>query len=154
MKFSSSVLAIAAAFAVAGAAGTALAADKGGGMMMMAPMHQTTIQLKALNGSGESGTAVLKDTAAHGVSVAIKVTGAPTGVPQPAHIHKGTCAKLDPKPEFPLSNVVNGMSNTVVPNTSVAKLMATPNAINIHKSAKELKTYVACGDIAKAHGAM
>jgi hypothetical protein len=126
---------------------------KKGGAMMMAPMHQITVHLAALNGSGEAGSAVVKDTAA-GVSVAIKLTGAPSGLAQPAHIHKGTCAKLDPKPEYPLTSVMNGMSMTVVPGTTVAKLMATPNAINVHKSAKELKVYVSCGDIAKAKSMM
>ena len=150
MKFSISALAAVAAVAVS--ATVAGAADTMGGSMMMAAPHQATITLNALNGSGESGKAVLKDTAAHGVSVAITLTGAPAGVAQPAHIHKGTCAKLDPKPEFPLSNVVNGKSNTVVPNTSVAQLMATPNAINVHKSAAELKTYVSCGDITRKGG--
>jgi hypothetical protein len=149
MKFSLSALALGAALAMtAAAAGPAFAMDK---MMMGGATHQATITLNALNGSGESGKAVLKDTAAHGVSVMLTLTGGPKGIPQPAHIHKGTCLKLDPKPEFPLMSVVNGKSSTVVPNTSVAKLMATPNAINVHKSAKDLPTYVSCGDIAGMH---
>jgi len=33
---------------------------------------------------------------------------------QPAHIHKGTCAKLDATPAYPLDNVVKGKSTTMV----------------------------------------
>lgn len=122
--------------------------------MMMAGPHQVTVALKALNGSGESGKAVLKDTAA-GLSVMLTLTGGPAGVAQPAHIHKGTCAKLDPKPEYPLTSVVGGASKTIVPGVTIAKLLASPNAINVHKSAKEIPTYVSCGDIAAMkHGAM
>ena len=73
---------------------------------------------------------------------------------QPAHIHKGTCAKLDPKPTYPLSDVVGGMSKTTVPGITVAKLLAAPMAINVHKSAKELPTYVACGNISAKPGKM
>ena len=50
---------------------------KNKGAMMMAAPHQVTITLNALNGSGESGKAVLKDTAAHGVSVMIALTALP-----------------------------------------------------------------------------
>jgi hypothetical protein len=116
-------------------------------MMAAAGPHQVTVALKALNGSGESGKAVLKDTK-KGVSVVLTLTGGAAGVDQPAHIHKGTCAKLDPKPEYPLTNVVGGSSKTTVAGVTVAQLMASPNAINVHKSATEIPTYVACGDIA------
>ena len=42
----------------------------------------------------------------------LDVTGASGS--QPVHIHKGTCAQLDPKPALPLSPVVNRKSETVV----------------------------------------
>jgi hypothetical protein len=67
---------------------------------------------------------------------------------QPVHIHKGTCAQLDPKPAFPLSPVVNGKSETVV-NAPLAEL-EKGYAINGHKSAQDIKTYVFCGDIKPA----
>ena len=161
MRFQLSTVALGAALVFAatvpaGAQGTGGSpghmGKKGGAMMMAAP-HQLTIPLKALNGSGESGKAVLKDTAA-GLSVMLTLTGAPAGVPQPAHIHKGTCAKLDPKPEYPLSFVVNGKSKTTLAGLTVAKLLASPDAINVHKSAKEIKVYVSCGDIVRKPMAM
>ena len=44
--------------------------------------------------------------------VALDVAGASGS--QPVHIHKGTCAQLDPKPALPLSPVVNRNPETVV----------------------------------------
>ena len=69
-----------------------------------------------------------------------------TASAQPAHIHKGTCAKLDATPAYPLNNVVNGRSTTTV-NVALSALLKGHYAINMHRSAKQLKTYVACGDI-------
>jgi hypothetical protein len=135
-----------AALLVAGLASTApaVAADNmSSGMMAASSM---TVKLTAQNGSGENGTAVLKDVTG-GVSVVIALKGAPASA-QPAHIHTGAC----PKPggvKYPLTNVVNGASTTVVKDTTIAKLLASPMAINIHESAADLQKYVSCGDIAK-----
>ena len=115
----------------------------GGAMMMMkAPL---TVPMKALNGSGEAGSAVLRDTP-KGLVVTIHIKGAKG--PQPAHIHKGSCAKLDPKPEYALHNVVNGMSVTTVKGVTIGELLGK-SAINVHKSLTDLPTYVSCGDVAK-----
>jgi hypothetical protein len=127
-----------------GAEGTGGSPGHGAGMMMVKAPH--TVTMKALNGSAETGTATLKDTA-NGLVVTLHVKNGKG--PQPAHIHKGTCAKLDPKPEEALHNVVNGMSVTTVPGVTIAMLLKTPHAINVHKSLTDLPTYVSCGDIAK-----
>src|SRR5690349_1350190 len=71
-----------------------------------------TLVLKEQNGSGENGTAVIFSKG-NGVQVSLSLLNG-TSEPQPAHIHKGTCANLDPTPAFPLSNVVNGRSDTDV----------------------------------------
>ena len=88
-----------------------------------------TIKIKALNGSGESGTATLTRLASR-TRVVIGIKGENTTGKQPAHIHKGTCAKLDPKPAYPLHDVVLGKSNTVV-DASFDELVSTPMAINV-----------------------
>jgi len=104
-----------------------------------------TITLMEQNGSGQTGAAALGDSPTAGqVIVAIAIS--PSDVPQPAHIHKGTCANLDPKPAYPLTNVVNGESVTTV-NTTMAELLSSPYAINVHKSGPEASIYVSCGDI-------
>lgn len=105
-----------------------------------------TVQLSAQNNSGESGTAVLTDMGGGKTMVTITLTGAPSGVAQPAHIHNGTCANLDPKPVHPLTALQNGKSETTV-NVALADLMAKPFAINVHKSQAEASVYVACGNI-------
>jgi hypothetical protein len=108
----------------------------------------TVVKLAPQNNSGESGTARLTGDGDK-TRVEITLKGAPKGVPQPAHIHDGTCAKLDPKPKYPLENVVDGKSTSEVP-VGLEKILGNgPHAINVHKSAEEAKTYVACGDIRK-----
>ena len=105
-----------------------------------------TIQLGAQNQSGESGTAKLTPVEDGKTKVEISLKGTPKGVAQPAHIHEGGCANLDPKPKQGLDNVVDGKSTTVVP-VGLQELLDGKTAINVHKSAEEAKTYVACGDI-------
>ena len=104
--------------------------------------------LQPQNNSGESGTATLTKAGDNQTKVVLEVQGAPAGVSQPVHIHKGTCTKLDPKPAYPLSPVVNGKSETTV-KVSLDSLQKGGYAINGHKSAQEASTYVFCGDIAK-----
>jgi hypothetical protein len=84
--------------------------------------------------------------------VEINLKGAPKGTPQPAHIHQGTCAKLDPKPKWGLENVVDGKSTTEVP-VGLAEIQKGAYAVNVHKSGEDIKTYVSCGNIRKAGGA-
>lgn len=104
------------------------------------------INMGALNGSKEDGTASVKDVQG-GVRVEIAIKSESSGMSEPAHIHKGTCAKLDPAPWKPLTNVVNGKSDTTVEGLTVADLKKSHYAINVHKSASDLKTYVSCGDL-------
>jgi len=49
--------------------------------------------------------------------------------------------------------VVDGKSSTVVP-VGLESLTGGKMAINVHKSADDLKTYVSCGDIGKGGGMM
>lgn len=104
------------------------------------------VPMKAQNKSGETGTAKLTPEG-DGTRVEITLKGQQSGASQPAHIHEGTCAKLNPKPKYGLANVVDGKSSTVVPVSEKELLGGKPLAINVHKSAEDIKTYVACGDI-------
>jgi len=118
------------------ASGTALAQQK-----------SVTVPIHAQNKSGESGSARLTAEGDQ-TKVEISLKGAAKAGSQPAHIHDGSCKKLDPKPKYGLSNVENGKSSTTVP-VKMDELMGGNLAINVHKSAQDLKTYVACGDIRK-----
>jgi ABC-type glycerol-3-phosphate transport system substrate-binding protein len=102
------------------------------------------VTLNEQNESGQTGTATL--TAGDGtLHVSIALSGGSPD-PQPAHIHEGTCADLDPEPAFPLESVVDGQSVSDV-EVSPEDLALTPYAINVHKSETEADVYVACGDI-------
>jgi LPXTG-motif cell wall-anchored protein len=109
-----------------------------------AAQQATTLQLVQQNNSGISGTATFTPSGG-GLTVDLKVTGAGAG-PEPAHIHGGTCAQLNPTPEFTLASVTNGSSTTTL-QTTLQSLAATPHAVHMHKSADELSVYVACADI-------
>jgi hypothetical protein len=103
-----------------------------------------TITLRTLNDSGVTGTVSFTDG---GGKTGVDVTVNPAGnLDMPAHIHPGTCDHLTPQPKFPLENVRNGVSKTVVP-ASISELFAGNLAVNIHKSNDDLKTYTACVDI-------
>ncbi|MGB8267039.1 MAG: hypothetical protein WCE44_11980 [Candidatus Velthaea sp.] len=130
----------------------ALAASIGIAGVAQAATTPTQFKLSAQNGSGENGTATLLQSGDN-VIVRVRVSGAPAGVPQPVHIHKGTCDKLDPKPTYPLRTLVDGFSETTVPNVSLGDLTSGAYAINIHKSTSDIKTYVACGNLKVEHGA-
>jgi hypothetical protein len=104
-----------------------------------------TVELETLNESGVSGTAVLTDLGDGTTEVVVDVE--PAGHPDmPAHIHPGTCAELVPQPRFPLANVVDGMSTTVVA-ASLEELFAGDLALNVHASNEDMGTYTACADL-------
>jgi hypothetical protein len=106
---------------------------------------ELTVQLGEQNGSMQSGEAVLTRIDDSSTHVVLSIDGG-GDTPQPAHIHKGSCAQLDPQPEYGLENVVDGESSTHV-NVSLDELRDGDYAINVHKSADALRIYVACGDI-------
>ena len=139
MKFAFAKAALAAAVTLAFIQPAFAANEKAAG-------KPVTVTIMQQNQSGESGTATLTPLDGGKTKVEISLKSAPKDVAQPAHIHDGNCASLDPKPKQGLENVVNGKSTTVVP-VSLQQLVDGKTAINVHKSAQEEKVYVACGDI-------
>ncbi len=107
-----------------------------------------TVNLTEQNGSGESGTATLTKVGDQTkVVVDLQGTSATMGsASQPAHIHKGSCAKLDPTPAYALADVKNGKSTSTVA-AKLDDLTKSAFVINVHKSAAEIQTYVACGAV-------
>ncbi len=100
------------------------------------------------NASSELGTVTLTALGPK-TRVVVALANAPTDIAQPAHIHAGSCAKLDPKPKFPLTNVLDGTSTTLI-DMPLAKLVDGGFAVNVHKSTNEIASYVACGDLGSA----
>ena len=103
------------------------------------------VKLEPQNNSGQSGTATLSDAGGGKTKVTVNVTGQPAGS-QPMHIHKGTCASLDPKPAFPLPALTGGKAEATV-NVALDQLQKEKYAINGHKSAQEVSVYVFCGEV-------
>ena len=134
---------LAALVALACASGFAVAQDKS---KKSSGPKAVTVKLVPQNRSGESGSAKLTPMGEDKTQVEISLKGGPKGTPQPAHIHEGSCAKLNPQPKYPLQNVVDGKSTSEVP-VGIAQLTKGGLSINVHNSADELKQYVACGPI-------
>lgn len=107
--------------------------------------NSITVAVGEENDSGESGPADLVEEDGE-TTVSISLDGAPAGVSQPAHIHSGAC----PTPGeviYPLNNVVDGISETVL-DVNIEKLKSElPLAINVHKSSQEASVYVSCGNL-------
>lgn len=106
---------------------------------------ETTVALAAQNDSGESGTATLTEKDGK-VLVTLALTGTPAGVSQPAHIHVGACPTPDAV-KYPLTTVVDGKSETTLDVALDQLKSELPLAINVHKSASEVATYVSCGNL-------
>lgn len=110
-----------------------------------ATTSEVMVVLAEQNTSKQLGTAILMEVDGK-VKVTLKMTGVPEGVSQPAHIHIGACPEVGAV-KYPLTNVVNGMSETTL-DTTMAKLKSElPLGINVHKSQAEAKVYVSCGDL-------
>ncbi|HEY7031058.1 MAG TPA: cupredoxin domain-containing protein [Thermomicrobiales bacterium] len=88
--------------------------------------------------------------------------------PHPDHIHQGSCAQLDPNPQYPLNNVTQRMNGDSTPSPSdfvgaqsaipvetssteidvkLDDLLSSPHALNVHESAQNIPHYIACGDL-------
>ena len=122
--------------------GAALAVLSVGSAFAQGPV---TINLTAINGSGVSGTAQLMDKGAQ-TEVVVNVQGEPASASEPMHIHSGQCGPTLGKVVYPLKNVEGGTSDTTV-NATLASLQTGNFAINVHESAAQITTYVACGNI-------
>lgn len=104
-----------------------------------------TLDLQEQNASGITGTVTLSPDSDGAIEVQIELDGS-DGEPRPAHIHEGTCAELDPNPAFPLEDVVDGRSSTEV-EAELSELTLNEYAVNVHESAENASTYVACADL-------
>jgi hypothetical protein len=131
---------LAAMLAGCGGGGGDAADDASGG-----PGGAIEIELKEQNASGITGLAVLAPRGEM-TNVVVDMIQSFDIDPQPTHIHKGTCADLDPKPAYALPNLEDGIGGGDVP-VSLEELREGGYAINVHKSVAEPDMYVACGEI-------
>ena len=103
-----------------------------------------TVEIGEQKNSGQSGQATLTPEGEQ-TRVTLELDN-PPAVPQPVHIHEGTCEDLNPTPRFPLENLTEGKSETVV-DVPLSELQEGEFAINAHASEDDVETYVACGAI-------
>lgn len=127
--------------AVAGCGGGGDGDDEGA----EAGAGEVTVSLEPVGDSGQTGTATLTPEGTQ-TRVLILIDGEGVSGNQPAHIHKGTCAKLTPEPAYGLLEVQNSFSETTV-DVPLDTLTAGQYAINLHMSPADLATYTSCGDI-------
>jgi hypothetical protein len=99
------------------------------------------IPLAAMNGSNESGVAILTPRGSKTL-VQLQVHGG-SGDPQPAHFHTGTCDKYAPRPLYMLAAVVKGESSTTV-DVPIEKLTSGDLVVNVHKSFDDIATIASC----------
>lgn len=108
-------------------------------------VKEMTVNLTPENNSTESGTAVLIEENGK-TTVTLALTGYAKDVSQPAHIHVGACPGVG-SVKYPLTDVMNGSSVTVLFVTLDQLKQALPLAVNVHKSAKEIGVYTSCGEL-------
>ena len=114
-----------------------------------------TATLNSMNGSTVKGTASLAPGTASGASVATaSITGGKSGSTYPWHIHTGTCAAgggvFGTGAAYkPIMAGADG-SGTSTANLTAAAPTTGDFHVNIHASAQDMKTLVACGDLKMA----
>ncbi len=107
--------------------------------------NSVTVKLNEINGSGVSGTAVLT-AQGNQTQIVVTVTGEPAGGSEPIHIHTGHCGAGLGGIKYPLTSVEAGTSTTVI-DAPLASIQTGDFAVNVHQSAANIGTYVACGNI-------
>jgi hypothetical protein len=108
-------------------------------------MRKLSIALIANGSSTQNGIAQIKELNGK-VKVEIRLAGAAIGSVQPAHVHIGNTPNLGAV-KYPLSDVKNGNSETIL-NVSFDQLLSErPLGINVHKSATEMNISVASGNL-------
>ncbi len=113
--------------------------------MVGAAFADTSVTLNELNNSGISGSAQLI-AKGNQTEIIITETGEPSDASEPVHVHTGQCGPTLGGVKYPLKNVEGGSSDTTI-NASLASLETGGFAINVHQSAANIGTYVACGNI-------
>ena len=111
--------------------------------------EEFTVRLAEQNGSGQSGTATFISIDGNRTRIVLQLTN-PPGVPQPAHVHNGSCDDLG-DPLVALTSVEDGRSETEA-EMSLERLAQGDLLIHAHKSDAEYEVSVACAPIGREGG--
>jgi hypothetical protein len=106
--------------------------------------------VQEMNDSGQVGTVTLFNAGPR-TRVVLNLKGQPRGRVEAAHIHRGKACDqgdINPKPVYPLRNVVNGRSVSVV-DAPESKLLSGNYVVVVHAGTmgKAMEHYVACGQL-------
>ena len=105
-----------------------------------------TIDLEGKSGyEGVSGTATLTDMGDNTTKVVVELEGGPEGGVHPMHFHDGTSCEQNEPVVHPLTPLEEGMSTTTL-DASLDHLVEENYYLNVHMSAEDLTTVIACGD--------
>ncbi len=113
-----------------------------------------TATLNSMGGGAIKGTASLAPGTGGASSVAmISITGGKAGTAYPWHVHTGKCGVAGGGSVFgsggaykPVTAGADGSGNSTA-NLSVAAPTTGDYHVNVHASATDMKTIVACGDL-------
>ena len=121
----------------------------GRGDSVSAQEQTVTVTMGSGRDASQTGTATLTAQGSQ-TQVVVNIQVGAAGVGQPAHIHQGSCPGVGAV-AFPLTNVVDGTSTTVV-NATLDSLRTGGYSINIHQDETQagLGVYVSCGGIPAA----
>lgn len=106
--------------------------------------EEFTVRLAEQNGSGQSGTATFIPVDGNRTRIVLELTNSPS-VPQPAHVHNGSCDDLG-DPLVALTSVEDGRSETEA-EMSLERLGQGDLVIHAHKSEADYDVSVACAPI-------
>lgn len=109
------------------------------------PAKSMIIAVREENASGESGKAVIVAEGGK-TRLTLELTGVPESAEQPAHLHAGVCGELK-EVKYSLEPVKGGRSETILSVAFRDLLAQWPLAVGVHRSADELQTFVACGEL-------
>lgn len=109
-----------------------------------------TVQMRALNGSGQNGTATVMLVGGK-VLVSVHLIGEPETASEPSHVHLGRCPIIKAIPAYNVGPIVGGKAASVVELTWT-EINSGKYVINVHQSAALLGNYVSCGNIGTPRG--
>ena len=108
--------------------------------------------LKPGAGSNISGTAEVEpEDKDKGTEAEIHIKGATAGSELPWHVHNGKCGTdggiVGPATSYPVLKVKDDGSAKAEAKLDMPTPTSGEYSVNVHKSAAEMKTIVACGDL-------
>ncbi len=112
-----------------------------------------SITMKQVAKSGQHGTTTISSLSNGKTKVEIALDGEPADAAEPAHIHVKSC-KDKGEVKYALTDVVGGLSETILDASAEEVLKDAPLSINVHQSADKLNVFMACGDIGPAEKKM